>query len=76
MRPRRVYRAHRPLEGTSEDEEFIATQLIESGMELSIVYQTSGFVNDEKGKDDPNMSASTSGCYLGARTIHFECVLS
>ncbi len=44
------------MESAGEDEHIIAAEPVEAGVELAVVDQAAGFVDDEKGEDDPDKS--------------------
>jgi len=41
------------VEGAGEDEQVVGTELVEAGVEIAVVDQAAGFVDDEEGEDDP-----------------------
>lgn len=42
-----------PMEGSSESQIVVAGQLAHTTMELAVIDQTAGLVDDEEGKDNP-----------------------
>lgn len=49
----RASHAYSPVEGTGEDEVVVGRELAQAGLELSLVDQTAGLVDDDKRKDGP-----------------------
>lgn len=41
------------VEGAREDKEIVGGELGEAGVEVAVVDEATGFVDDEEGEDDP-----------------------
>ena len=57
------------MEGARKHQQVIAAELVQAGVELSVVYQATGLVDDEKRIDSPAHSVSRVQRVVGGTQV-------